>query len=896
MAPEMDEQEREPNQPISKSLARVHIYGAGIAGLTAAHELAIRGFRVRVIEPAQECDEAGRLEGAPHPLNRRMAVGGLARTQFMRAERGAAGNFLGTDEDARSDEGRMFLKYPENFEPGGRMGEVPDEAEADLHHFLNRCGFFTRGETQGVLHLRVPPGKNDAIRKRRRRNAEALHRLLTATNTWDTKLEPARVIILEEAEAQELAQCLVTPPLPLEDKEGLQLELVHFLPGEHGFRFFPSYYRHLFSTMMETPILDEDNRLTGRRVFDNLVPSSFYGIAAQGRRIRFLRRAPSTRPVQMLQELKDLAASGYPATDTLQFTLRIWRYMSTCSERRKADYEKLSWWEYLEGFDPKANTRRYQYSDAFKRDMQSAPRVLAAFDGAWGDARTNGNTFVQLYLNNLLPLPKTDGTLNGPTTLAWLRPWRRYLRDYLKVEFHAGALTRLELEVETGRLKPFWRRKGESQEEEDTRVTNPPLRGGGHPAVVEKVDYHIIATDAAAAEAVTRDLPPIGVIQGLRGFTTTIPPNPRGPEPEQPRPADVFPGNVPWDRFQTLTGIQFFFPASVRLAEGYIYFLDAPWGLSAINSQQYWATPPTFDRDGFGAVLSVDIGNWFVREEGKKSPSRSSHHEIADEVWRQIKQATELHKVPLPNSAQFDFSLPAPSWYHVDRNIRFKRDKATGEARPVANLAPYLIPIVGDWDRRPGTEPWDPLRSPPPPKLIQVDGLWLAEHGGYPVHWNKLVFAGTYLKTFTRMTTMESANESARHAVNAIIDHYLAHHEVRSRDPGPQPLPAPGGQSDELGPLAGLPEFRMTPIGEYCRIWDPEQHELPELAPLRELDAKLFAEGRPHVWDVLNLEALARPFAPSLGTPGGAEPLLELLRKVREGLETLLKARAPGTR
>jgi NADPH-dependent 2,4-dienoyl-CoA reductase/sulfur reductase-like enzyme len=39
---------------VRKVLGRVHIYGAGIAGLTAAHELPIRGFRVRVYDFADE--------------------------------------------------------------------------------------------------------------------------------------------------------------------------------------------------------------------------------------------------------------------------------------------------------------------------------------------------------------------------------------------------------------------------------------------------------------------------------------------------------------------------------------------------------------------------------------------------------------------------------------------------------------------------------------------------------------------------------------------------------------------------------------------------------------------------------------------------------------------------
>jgi hypothetical protein len=855
----------------------VHIYGAGVAGLTAAHELARRGFQVRVYEPAQEYDETGCPEGAHVRtyLDYSLAVGGMARSQFLRIAKGARGNFPQQGQHTTSEKYRLLYDYTQDWKDGG----------------LGRRGILTRflygplfspshhAKPPGIIQLRYPlfPFDDPERFPSLERVASAVRDVLTgATPVPDLPPVPTSLVITVDDNEERFAREVGDPFPPLEDRNEplLQLEVVHYLPGEHGFRFFPSYYRHLFSTMMETPLLDADGNVTGRWVYDNLVPSSFYGIAARGRRIRFLRRAPPSRPVELLQDLQDLFSSGYPPSDSLQFSLRLWRYMCTCSERRQAEYERISWWEYLEGFDPTSETRRYRYSDAFKKDMQFAPRVLAAFDGAWGDARTNGNTLTQLYLNNLLPMPKTDGTLNGPTTPAWFRPWRRYLEEYLGVEFIHGRLARLVLDPATRRLTPW------------VVATRTGLME------VEDVgaDYCIVATDAETAERLTSNLDPIGVIQGLRRFTTWIPPNPRGPQGPQERRAGVLPGHVPWDRFQTLTGIQFFFPSSVRLAEGYLYFMDAPWGLSAINSQQYWATPPTLNQDGFGAVLSVDIGNWYVREPELRSPSNSSRHEIAHEVWRQLRQATEQHQDPWSQARQPAFTLPEPSWYHVDRFIRFEKDEATGRERPVENRAPYLIPIMGDWEHRPGPEPWDPMAptAAAGPREPLPEGLWQAPHGGYCVHWGKLVFAGTYLKTFTRMTTMESANESARHAVNAIIDHYLAHRPLPDKAPRGAAASAVAGGPDYGGgnSLTGSPEFLMTPLGEYCRIWDPEKHELPELAALRALDAKLFAQGLPHVWDVLNLEPLALPLVSPLSPRRGAEVLKSFLDRVRAALET----------
>src|SRR4029079_9013556 len=85
----------------------------------------------------------------------------------------------------------------------------------------------------------------------------------------------------------------------------------------------------------------------------------------------------------------------------------------------------------------------YSYTPRFEDDVKFSGRVLAAFDAEYGDARTCGNTLVQLLVNNASTLPKTDGTLAGPTSEAWFKPWRRYLES-IGVQFHPGRLHRFE--------------------------------------------------------------------------------------------------------------------------------------------------------------------------------------------------------------------------------------------------------------------------------------------------------------------------------------------------------------------------------------------------------------------------------------------------------------------
>jgi hypothetical protein len=75
------------------------------------------------------------------------------------------------------------------------------------------------------------------------------------------------------------------------------------------------------------------------------------------------------------------------------------------------------------------------------------------------------------------------------------------------------------------------------------------------------------------------------------------------------------------------------------------------------------------------------------------------------------------------------------------------------------------------------------------------------------------------MQTFTRLTSMEAANESARHAVNAFL------------------------QDWKIG-------------GDRCEIWDPEDHELEDLQWFKDLDEELFRRKLPHLIDILELQEL----------------------------------------
>ena len=250
-------------------------------------------------------------------------------------------------------------------------------------------------------------------------------------------------------------------------------------------------------------------------------------------------------------------------------------------------------------------------------------------------------------------------------------------------------------------------------------------------------DYTVVAVDAPAAERITASLRTAGTggtVARLDGFTTFVPPPVNPLQPEATRPLDRRDpyamdamGIKPWDRFQTLGGIQYYFDTEFQLLRGHMYYSGTEWALSSINQHGLWEKRPILNRDGHVSVLSVDIGDFntpsdYLKDENGngKAARDCTADEIAAEVWRQIVKALTSSA---PNVAEA--LLPWPAWYAIDRGIIMDGGPGQGDGRPIRNETPYLIPIVGDWDNRPCTDPWNPTGNSF--GTVPTDEEWLAD-------------------------------------------------------------------------------------------------------------------------------------------------------------------------
>jgi len=114
----------------------------------------------------------------------------------------------------------------------------------------------------------------------------------------------------------------------------------HRLPGEHGFRFFPGFYKHVIDTMSRIPSFD------GRAVADHLVPTTRVAITQYEEPTFEIPVLFPRTPDDAGTVLRDILVAfsrgtGLTADDFALFGARLWQILTSCEARRIGEYERM---------------------------------------------------------------------------------------------------------------------------------------------------------------------------------------------------------------------------------------------------------------------------------------------------------------------------------------------------------------------------------------------------------------------------------------------------------------------------------------------------------------------------------------------------------------------------
>ncbi len=415
----------------------------------------------------------------------------------------------------------------------------------------------------------------------------------------------------------------------------------HNLPLEHGFHFFPSFYRHLPDTMSRIPTGP------GTTVADNLVAGSQELLTrASAPPIVMPSKFPRTMPEWrgFLRALVQLRA-GVSTRELQFFVTRMLQFMTMCPQRREA-LDHVTWWDFVGADD---------HSSEYQKLVARMPtQLLLAAPPQRVSARTIGHAFMGMVESGLVPGGNIDRSLRAPPCEAWIGPWIRWLGNRVKLVLDAN-LEGFECDHRRGRIS----------------AAHVDIAG---------VRKRIVADSYVCAL-------PVEVVRRLRTPALVD---------LDPRLAQLDDLELTW-----MCGVQLFLTRPRSLCHGHVAHSDTAWALSSVSQGQFWRTPqengpaqPLLRNCGDGRVrdmVAVIIGDW--ERPGNECIYKKARDCRADELVREVIaqfQASLVRSGLCPLNPEDihswaldpDLSFPAP--HHL----------------PV-NAEPLLMSTVGAWSRRP---------------------------------------------------------------------------------------------------------------------------------------------------------------------------------------------------
>jgi uncharacterized protein with NAD-binding domain and iron-sulfur cluster len=371
------------------------------------------------------------------------------------------------------------------------------------------------------------------------------------------------------------------------------------LPAEHGFRFFPGFYRHLPDTMARIPFSGGAN---GRSVASNLVPVKTIQVARVGHpELHFAASLPRSRHdlAGFVRSLVDALEIRIAPSEIAFFSRRMLELLTSCQERRLTEYDAVSWWTFIDAENK---------SEAYRKYLATGlTRQLVAVRAEEACTRTVGMALAALTLDAMHPGRCADRVLNGPTNDVWIDPWLAHLRS-LGVTL-VGDARAVAIHVQGGRVAGV-----------DIQSASGAVRRESADFVVSAVPFDVMAplvtSELAALE------PALGRIRKLRSA---------------------------W-----MNGILFYLDRDVSVVHGHTLYVDSPWALTSISQRQFWGKKEflQFGNGRVKGILSLDISDWSTPGILYGKPARNcTREQIRGEVWAQMKEHLNDQEVDVLDDA-----------------------------------------------------------------------------------------------------------------------------------------------------------------------------------------------------------------------------------------------------
>lgn len=392
------------------------------------------------------------------------------------------------------------------------------------------------------------------------------------------------------------------------------------LPAEHGFRVFAGEYGATRDVMKNIPF----NRYSRTNVEQNLVEGRRAIMASKDSPAQFIVPSSFPRSADDFKVWVDYfeTVDKYLQPDERDFFLkRIAIVKSFCIERRFAEFENVTWWEYMHAD---------RFSPEYQNLVQMISGTILAANPRNANAHIVGTLAADIIDRTLVPGDRGILImLDGPTSDMWIEPWVQHLRSL-------GVVFQLNTTLTSFEMSP-----------DGSRVTAAAVEyNGKRQSVVADVFF-----SAVPAEKMARVLS------------------------QSPDVLLAAPSLRQVDQLMTawMVGAQFYLSEDIQITNGHIGFLQNPWALAAVSQTQF---RPHLNLSNMGdgtvkGVLSVTISNWTTPGlyVCTKPAMECSKDDVLAEVWQQLVHwldhslnDTLLNAQYIDPGVQWSSSAPPTNW------------------------------------------------------------------------------------------------------------------------------------------------------------------------------------------------------------------------------------------